>query len=480
MNILTHFKKGISRTLFVVIIFFALFGQKMYSPKPGVFLSAIKNISVPIWILLIILYLAGFWLILNLKNANSEEEQGRKQKTGLSVEEAVMEKNGGNGLASAPFDPKLPFFNLAGWINIKEFGKEAIVIDGQTTIKKTQLLFAPMRLIGRPLNARRVLLSPPPLIDINASASTKDRWDLTLVVSIKYLVLDPAYVASLSGPLAELTNKITGTLIEQIHSSNLDEIVIDDGSLRQAIKDKLNASITLKDNYYVEEILKALPTGDERIIEIIRQTREALQKAALVDQEGQNKLRAAGYDLEIKKGNALLDEEIKQRDFIRERELLKMQSEFQVMQETMRSVAQIAASGMNASSALKEIRGLFLDQQKGVIQALPPAPKEEEFPLIETERKLLESISDKFSVQQIELVPDSKNESRPGKGVITLEGYTIYLDCSENYPIEPPKVQIKKDGLSKTDLVIAWYSGSNLSDAVTSAILQARLIKSKK
>ncbi len=469
--------KVVARVLFLGLVFWAVIAPKLSSPDPGRFLSGIKQISVATWITLFLLFLAILWLYYNLKQATFSAESQNTPDFIQSIEEAVKENNGGNGLASSPFNPTLKWFNLLGWINVKEPEKEAVVIDGIKTIKKTQLYFAPMRLLGKPLNARRVLLSPSPLVDIKANGLTSDELDLTLVITVKYSVINPAYVASLSAPLSELKDIITGTLIEQIHSSTLEDIVKDDGTLRLAIKAQLDTSSTIINNYKIEGVLKALPTGDERIIEIIRQTREAYQKKALLTQEGQNKVIAAGYDIEIEKAKVTLQEEIKQLQFEREKELLKLTSEFQVMQETMRSIAQIAASGVSPAAALKEIRTLFVEREQEPIQALLRHSDE---PLIKIEQEQLQSISEKFGFKSFILEPYPGKNEQPGKAVIVLDDYSILLNCSPEYPSVPPTVQMKIEGISPIELIVAWFSGSNLGDAVTSAILQARSLQSKR
>jgi len=194
--------KVVARVLFLGLVFWAVIAPKLSSPDPGRFLSGIKQISVATWITLFLLFLAILWLYYNLKQATFSAESQNTPDFIQSIEEAVKENNGGNGLASAPFNPTLKWFNLFGWINVKEPEKEAVVIDGIKTIKKTQLYFAPMRLLGKPLNARRVLLSPSPLVDIKANGLTSDELDLTLVITVKYSVINPAYVASLSAPLS--------------------------------------------------------------------------------------------------------------------------------------------------------------------------------------------------------------------------------------------------------------------------------------
>jgi len=275
----------------------------------------------------------------------------------MVIVEAVKSQHGGNGLATASYTPSLKFMRILGWLAVRDPDKECIVIDGKHVIKSTQLYFAPMLLIGKPVNARRILLSPTPLEDIKATALTSDQLELTLVVSVKYSVSDPVYVASLSAPISELTNLITGVVVELIHGHTLEDIIKDDGTLRQMLKQKLGESITIKNFFKIDEVLKALPTGDERIIEIIRKTREAIQKQALIEQEGENKVRAADFDLAIKKAEARLKEEFDQRQHKREMEMLRMQQEYEAVRELMRTIAQVAASGVNPKPAIKGDQG---------------------------------------------------------------------------------------------------------------------------
>ena len=90
-----------------------------------------------------------------------------------------------------------------------------------------------------------------------------------------------------------LTNLVTGVVAEYIRSDTLENIVKDDGTLRHQLKQILESSPSIRGNYNVGEVLKALPTGDERILEIIRKTREVCTERES-DQAGREEQAVGG------------------------------------------------------------------------------------------------------------------------------------------------------------------------------------------
>ena len=346
MNQPISFGKSLARVSFIIILLALLSAPQLLSRHPGPIFIIVKTllVSIPIlvWLSLFLFFLAVLWAATNVRKLAGSHSNTANAIDPLSISEAVRPEKGGNGLASASYVPALNFLRTLGWLSIKDQDKECIVIDGKHVIRRTSLFFAPMLLVGKPINARRILLSPPPLEDIKATALTSDQLNLTLVVTVKYSVINPVYVASLAAPLAELTNLITGVIVERIHAHTLEDIVKDDGTLRQMLKRTISESVSIINRFRIDEVLKALPTGDERIIEIIRQTREAIQRKALHEQEGQNREIIAGTELIIKRMQAELEEEFTQKQHQREMEILRLQQQYASMQELMRAIAAVA------------------------------------------------------------------------------------------------------------------------------------------
>jgi len=477
------FGRLLSRIIFVVLIIGLVSAPQLLSRNPGPLFAPVKALlqalSLTMWIVIIGVALAVLWAATNLNKIKRGESAGQRPAAEtLPISEAVKPQNNGTGLASISYSPTLNFLNILGWLPVRDPDKECIVIDGKHVIRQTGLFFAPMLLLGKPINARRVLLSPPPFENITATGLTSDQLNLTLVVSVKLSVNDPVYVASLSAPLMELQNLITGVIVEQVHSHTLEDIVKDDGKLRLMLRDRLAASTSIQNHFTVHEVLKALPTGDERILEIIRKTREALQKQALIEQEGQNRERVADFDLAIKKKEAQLKEDFDQKQHAREMEMLHMQQEYEAIRELMRTIAQIAASGVNPGPAIKEIRSVLSQTREETMLSLPK-PDPEPIGLIQVEQKNLELLREKigFESYEIESLP-SKPES-PGCVIIHFREFELFIDCPIDYPATAPIVSLKTSPGKTLKILIPWFSGSNLTDAITTAVMQAKAHKYK-
>jgi len=483
MNQPISFGKSLARVSFVIILLVLLSAPQLLSKHPGPIFNIIKTVLVAIpflgWILIIFFFLAVLWAATNVRKLAGSHTTTSNTIDPLSISDAARPDKGGNGLSSASYVPSLNFLRTLGWLSIKDSDKECIVIDGRHVIRRTRLFFAPMLLVGKPINARRVLLSPPPLEDIKATALTSDQLNLTLVVTVKYSVIDPIYVASLAAPLAELTNLITGVIVERIHAHTLEDIVKDDGTLRQMLKRTLSESVSIKNHFRIDEVLKALPTGDERIIEIIRQTREAIQKQALIDQEGQNRERVATVDLAIKKKEAELEEEFTQRQHRRDMEILHLQQEYEAMRELMRTIAQVAASGVNPGPAIREIRAILSETKPEAVASLPPEVPES-LSLFHQEHANLQAVQDKLGYKSFYLQPLAGNADQPGSAVVKFHEYTIQVDCPAEYPAVAPQVVLQPSQGDSAEIAVPWFAGSNLIDAVTAAVMQVRIQKSSK
>lgn len=477
------FGKLLGRIIFVILILGMLSAPQLLSDNPDPIFARVRSlltsVSLPVWFVIIAVFLAVLWVITNLQKATSAQTGDQSPAEAMVIVEAVKSQHGGNGLATVSYTPSLKFMRILGWLAVRDPDKECIVIDGKHVIKSTQLYFAPMLLIGKPVTARRILLSPTPLEDIKATALTSDQLELTLVVSVKYSVSDPAYVASLSAPISELTNLITGVIVELIHGHTLEDIIKDDGTLRQMLKQKLGESITIKNFFKIDEVLKALPTGDERIIEIIRKTREAIQTQALIEQEGENKVRAADFDLAIKKAEARLKEEFDQRQHKREMEMLHMQQEYEAVRELMRTIAQVAASGVNPGPAIKEIRAILSQTKSESTPALPKTVSEQPTNLILTEQRNIECVQEKIGFKSFEIKPYAGKPDQPGSVVVQFNDFTLLIDCTDEYPAIAPQVAIQTSQGSTFNITVPWYVGSNLIDVITAAAMQARIRKNK-
>ena len=255
----------------------------------------------------------------------------------------VVRQPGGNGLASPLFEMPSEFFRIFSWQHI-EVGTEALIVDGEI-VRQSDGILNPFGMLLRRQYARRVLLRPAPLTDIRAHALTKDQLDLTLTVSVNYLVRDPKLVASMEAPIHTLTQLVTGITAEYIRGERLEDIVHDDGLLRTTLRDRLNVSPSLRDAFEIIEVLKALPTGDERLIEIARQTRAEKARTTLIGAQGKNLLAEAQVALEITRMHADMDEQRKAADHQRVMVIREAELKAQNLQSMAAAMALAASSG---------------------------------------------------------------------------------------------------------------------------------------
>jgi hypothetical protein len=482
MNSQITYGRLLARAVFILTVFGLVSLPQIRSENPAPAFAQMRDlislIPIPLWFVIILILLAVLWAIMNIRYSSITNAIEQSPTERISISEVVKPEKGGNGLTSISYSPTLRLFNTLGWLEVKDPDKECIVIDGKHVIKNTRLFFAPMMLFGKPVNARRILLSPPPLVDVKATALTSDQLELTLVVSVKYFVENPVYVAKLSEPIPELNDLIAGVIVEQIHGKTLVDIVKDEGSLRINLKNKLNESSSIKSYFKIEEVLKAIPTGDERIIEIIRQTKQAIQRQALVEQEGINKELLADFDLAIKKKEAELQEEFIEKQHARDLELLHIQQEYEAIHELMRAIAQIAASGINPSPAIREIRSILSQTTPAPLPSLPESVPET-LDLFHQEQKNLESIQEKIGFESFEIQPLEGKTDHPGSVVIQFDDFKLKIDCSAGYPSAAPQVFLHKNNDEISNITIPWFVGSNLIDVITTAVMQTR-VKSKK
>lgn len=483
MNEPLSFSRTVNRSIFVILLLYVLAAPQLRSPSPGpgfdVAAEWLASVSFLEWVLFAVgvLFLIAVATTISRLRYQIRAVAGQVESVPaatLPISEAVKSSQGGNGLASAPFKPYLAFLDLAGWMQIQDPGKECLVIDARTTIRKTSPYAAPLRLIGKPISARRVLLSPAALEDVSATSLTADQLDLTLKVTVKYTVADPAYVASLEAPLSELTNLLTGVIAELVRTRTLEDIVKDDGALRREIKQRMEESTTIHTRYQVIEVLKALPTGDERLIEIINQTREAVQRRALVDQEGRNQEIIAEYEVAIERSREELRDEFEQREHERGLGTARLVGELGVQREFMRTIAAFAASAIDPSDAIREIQSMIFKERPQEAAALPDSANVVDARM-ELERRSLERIQGALRIKQFDVTHVQGSPDKPGSAVISLDGFEVLIDCPIGYPDEAPTVCLRLEG-EETPVVVPWREGSYLSDAATAAVMQARIL----
>ena len=396
----------------------------------------------------------------------------------MPISEAVRQP-GGNGLASPHFKSPLNFFDLFGWQHI-ETGVEALICDGEL-VESTRYTKELARLFGRRRYVRRVLLKPAPL-EIAATSLTADQLELTLTVAVKYEVSDAVYVASLQDPLAELTNLAIGVVAEYIRTRVFTELVADEGAVRAHLQERLSRSPSIEGKYVVYEVLKALPSGDERLIEVERKTRAAKAEAELTDATGQNKLTESNYQRKIDQAKADLQDDLDRRKHERELERMRIDRQTELAKAAIVTAGEVAKSGMDPTKITNGIVGLLIGQ----VPESRPATTDgsagtTHLPLLsegqarqgKLEHLALASIKDRAGIVTYEVI---ESRGRVRGAVVQMLDYEIAMECNENYPTSEPAVTVRyPDGRSFQPKVL-WISGvsNSLAQVVLGVIPQAQ------
>lgn len=363
----------------------------------------------------------------------------------MPIQEAVRQP-GGNGLASPPFQIPLNILGIYGWHNI-DAGVEACVCDGKM-IPKTKVKSEFVRLIGRRSFVRRVLLQPTPL-DFTCTALTKDELKITLSISVKYQVEDPVYVSSLSDPISELKNLFEGISSEFLRSDSFTVFIGDEGIMRTELKKRFQNSGMIKDRYTIHEILKAIPSGDESLIEIRRNTRVAAEKNNLIDEEGKNRELEAQHNMVIARGEAELNEEIALRKHEREKEIRELEARADIMKTAISTLGEVAKSGIDPTKLAKDVVGTLVDRVQntrltsGTNTSTPEISSTTQTSAVsplDVEKNALDSIKGHFGIVTCQVL---ESQSKIKGAIIQLENYELIFKCTDNYPQEAPEATVR-------------------------------------
>jgi hypothetical protein len=389
----------------------------------------------------------------------------------MPIQQVVLQP-GGNGLSSPPFQIPLNILGIFGWHNI-ETGVEACICDG-ALIPKTKAKTEFVRLIGRRSFVRRVLLQPGPL-EFASTAFTQDELKLTLNVSVKFEVIDPVYVSSLSDPLSELRNLFEGITSEFIRSESLFAFTSDQGKAREQLKVRFQNSGTVKAGYVIHEVLKAIPSGDEGLIDIKRKTRIAAQENELIEVEGINRELESQHNLVIARKEAELAEEIAQNKHEREKEIRELEARADIMKTAISTLGEVAKSGIDPTKLAKDVIGTLVDRVQNTRLASSATPSNPEIPPVssvntvnqlEIEKNALNSIKGHLGIVTYEVL---ESQSKIKGAIIQLKDYEIILKCGDNYPQDEPEATVRfSDGKTQKLDVGFWISGvsSSLAQAV--------------
>lgn len=399
------------------------------------------------------------------------------QLSSMSIHE-VVNLPGGNGLASPAFHAPLNFLGIFGWHHV-ENGVEVLLCDGQE-VTKTYFTTDWLHAIGRRTFLRRVLMQPPPLTDVKAKALTNDQLQLTLELSVKYNVLDAQYVAAVQDPLSELRDTVIGCASELIRAMPFNTIVSDTGMIRNRLKLMLDSEPSIRGHFSIVQILKAIPTGDERLIEVARQTTIEQGKQGLVTAEGENKLIGAQYQEQIDRQQAQLAEERANLQHARDMESDQMRLIAETQQVFFKTLGEVAKGGIDPS--------VLLESASKIPQMMNP-PQQTSTPnraltgttttqqsttvnIVEEERIELQMLQEAGQIETFNIL--SSGEKFNG-AIVQTKKYEIIFTCSDTYPNAPPDVVVRYQDGRKMTPNLTWIPRINASiaKAVVTVMLQA-------
>lgn len=462
------------RVLFIIGLLFVMATPQLTSENPsGLFklLSAFTtSISTSMWMLVGLGVVAVVFVASWLTYINSREKaSGMHPIQQMTIEEAVSVKKGGNGLASQAFPLRLAWLGLLGWVEV-EPDKECMVVDGQRVIWKTSLQFLPMRLLGKPTIARRVLLAPEPQEIPSVEALSSDQWNAKMNAKIILRVKDPLLVRS-EKPLEELKQMAQGVIAEHIRTHKRDILISDTGALRQALGMRLREQRALQ-GLEIIDVPNAV-TVDERVIETHR--REIIERATadLVQRAGENKLTEAEYADRIARLNADLEESLKDLEHQRDMERRQLEARAMTLQGVITAVGQIAASGLDPSNAIKEIKDLVLPSEPAPTPGPPPAqPAISATSRLTTERQMMSESQSDLGILEFSITPNVSDPNSPGEAHITFPNHILHIVCSADYPAAAPTVQVETNHQTPVNIAIPWSPTYNLVMALTFALTQ--------
>lgn len=398
----------------------------------------------------------------------------------LSIQDAVSPPDG-NGLSSRAFQPPFNFMLIFSWINV-ESGVESIVFDGHP-ITRTELKSDLLRLIGRKRYFHRVLLKPSPL-NVQREAISKDQLHVQIKASVKYEVINPGYVCSIQSPLIELSEIVSQAIADCISKFDSNDLLSQNKQIRNYVHSTIQDSQIVKNNYEIIEVLQISPTIDERYIEIQNEISEAEARARLIDVDGGNRVKAAGYDTKIRKENEEVNQQILDKAHIRKVELTRIGENSETFRAGLDVLKGLAISGIDPTPIARNVLS-FLDYQSKYHSGNPQIVSAEQTYLpssidsntdldaqqIEKEKVAFDSIKDNFGI----LTYDVTKKDKGLFALLQFERFEIHFVCGSNYPKEEPIATIRYLDETEKTPENYWIPGAYnlLAQALIQIISQA-------
>jgi hypothetical protein len=245
--------------------------------------------------------------------------------------------------------------------------------------------------------------------------------------------------------------------------------------LRESLRDSFQKASIFEGKYVFHEVLKAIPSGDESIIEIRRKTREATEQKGLLEVEGENREIEASHDLKIARQQASLDEEMAQHKHDREKEIRELEARSEIMKTAISTLGVVASSGIDPTKLAKDVVGTLVDrvQQAQFASASNPgllgnqkALPATEINQLEVEKQALESVKESVGIITYEIL---ESQSLVKGAIVRMKDYEIIFQCGDNYPQGEPEATVRFPDNTTQTIDRYWIPG--VSNSLAQAIL---------
>lgn len=469
-----NYRRAFAKVVFLVLLLAAMAAPKLLSAEPALgfaqFRSMVRRTAAPVWIGIWVGAALALLIAMGVRRAQiaAKSTEGGKaaQIQGLPIQEAVSQTHNGNGLVSDAFPLILPWREIAGWVKVEE-KVECLTINGTRVKRRTHFRIDPMRLIGKPSSARRVLLAPAPQVIPTVEALSKDKWTTRIDATITLRVRDPIKMLA-ARPFEDLSHLAQGVIGEHIRSNDYEELLSDTGDMRHALEARLRDSPTLQGLEIIEVPIKV--TADERMLETRRLEEIQRQMRTLVQLQGENKLTEAEYQIQIREMEARLGQWMKQQEHERDMERRTAELEAEMLQGLVAAIAEIAASGLDPAGAIREIRKLM--PRTDSEQQHEPEAELLTDTILARETRALEENQQELGVTALSLEPNPNQPTNPGRVRMVFHGFVLVVDCPDDYPESAPLVRVEPDNDEPFDLGVPWQPGGRLVDVATAAAMQ--------
>lgn len=368
-----------------------------------------------------------------------------KEIAKMSIYQAVLPENGGNGLATKSFR----ISKLFRWETLEK-GAEVLIADGKL-VSQTRLKFDLLGVIGRDSVLRRVLIHPRPLslkIKFQHDDGTKD----VLWLDVIYEVANPLGIIGLQDPIDRLISIIRGKAFK----IGYDKIQNNPDEFAESLNDEPGVK-----NYF-KNICIAITEfePDPEITQVKLDTSIAKEKRELNEINREINLKDANIIGQIDEANMLLTEQFTEREHERQMERLKYVQE----QETLRALVNAVPDILRKGGKIEDIRKL----RNEVLPNNSPIPR------IQSSSRHRGKVEEEIALQRLEGIDDMEIQEGQ-KGVIEYadiwlsDGTRFIFKCSNEYPDEPPKVTVTIEGKT-IDYHPDWRPGNRLANVIHSWI----------